>query len=133
MSDSLPQSLHQEIFRSPKDQRVDLEIVSTDPLTVGVGQLAQLIVPIAQKHGFVPLSSGEQIQPLSGWEELRDQLQFWMARSTSGSVTYLHATAEARGQQMVFRLSDLTTEAVEPAPLEYSQGPASSLASTSLN
>lgn len=134
MIDSIVRALHKEIFRSPKEQRVDVEIDSTDPLAIEVEQMAQLVVPIAQDHGFVPLSPGEQIQPLTGWKELKDQLQFWMARSTSGSVTYLRATAEARGPRaMIFRPDDLLVRDVGPAPLEYSKGPASSLASSSFH
>jgi hypothetical protein len=133
MIDALTKSLHQEIFRSPRDQRVRVEIVSTDPLTVELEQMAQLIVPIAHDFGFVPLSSGEQVKPLSSWKELRDQLEFWMARS-QGGMTYLHVTGEASDGGMRFRPgADLRPRGIEPASLEYSKGPASSLASSPLN
>lgn len=127
------ESLYEEIFRSPKEQRVEVEIVSTDPLTIETGQMAQLVVPIAQGHGFVPLSSDEQIQPLAGWKELKGAHRFWMARTTGGSVTYLHVTGEAGDTGMQFRPdTGLQVTDVEPASLAYSQGPGSSLASTDL-
>lgn len=129
----LRKSFHEEIFRSPKDQRVPVEIVSTEPLAVEVRQLAEFVVPIAQAHGFIPMSSGEQVQPLAGWEELEGQLEFWMARSTDGSLTYLHVTGEAGDDGMQFRPeAGLRLQGVKPAAPAYSKGPGSSLASTSL-
>lgn len=131
MIDSLREDLYEEIFRSPSEQRIDAEIVSADPLTVRLEQMPRLVIPAAENYGFVPLSPGEDMQPLGGWDELEGHTEFWMARSGDGSITYLHACSEAQGGQMVFRPGEgLRAEDVDPAALEYSLGPASSLASS---
>ncbi|MCS4153329.1 hypothetical protein GGQ03_000586 [Salinibacter ruber] len=131
MIDPIRESFYEEIFLSPKDQRVPVEIVSTDPVSIELEQMAQLVVPIAGEFGFVPLSSDEKLQPLAGWKELKNQLEFWMARSTAEDLTYLQVTGEAGDHGMRFSPeSGLQATDVEPASFAYSQGPGSSLAST---
>jgi hypothetical protein len=134
MIESLREDLYEEIFRSPTEQRTPAEIESTGPLTVRLKQMPRLVIPVAESYGFVPLSPGEKCRPLGGWEELKGRTEFWMARARSEDLTYLHARAEARGGQMLFRPGEgLQVRSVDPAALEYSLGPASNLSSSPLN